>query len=47
MIGVFFSLPLRNTVLAVPFFAFSFLPLFPAMALPIPTYRTSPYCSST
>ena len=26
MIGVFFSLPLRNTVLAVSFFALSFLP---------------------
>ena len=47
MIGVFFSLPLRNTVLTVPFFAFSFLPLFPTTVLLNDTYRTKPYCSST
>lgn len=50
MMGMFFSLPLRNTVFEVPFFSLSFrsfLSLCPAIALVADTYLTSPYWRST
>ena len=50
MMGMFFSLPLRNTVFEVPFFSFSFRSfrsLCPAIALVADTYLTSPYWRST
>lgn len=50
MMGMFFSLPLRNTVFEVPFFSLSFrsfLSLCPTIAFVADTYLTSPYWRST